>query len=342
MGRIRVFLGSAREHLEIVEALQVLNEHSQVELRPWTDFGFFDKSGMPLDSLLEKLPEYSGAAFLAFGLDRTNWKDTEVIEPRDNVLFEAGIANGIFGRQRTVLVVNSEAKLPSDISGMTTMKFKPGVHDPNDLHKQLEKHFLSVLTDTADAPSLPLSFARPERFPQLTWERLGESFPEVKRAAVQQAIALTESGDYAKALTTISGEKHIVASYLRARLALLTRDQTAMRQTSEQLLAEATQQIVRDNRRDAYFFFEIAARRLVKLFSKDSIALVRRHAAELSAVYEPIDLHHLRGLTELADGKYEAALNHYDMGIARGTDHAWTFVDKAECLWKLGRQEVMS
>ena len=48
--------------------------------------------------------------------------------PRDNVLFELGLFIGRLGRLRSILLEPAAAnvKLPSDLSGITTIPYQPG------------------------------------------------------------------------------------------------------------------------------------------------------------------------------------------------------------------------
>ena len=82
-------------------------------------------------------------------------------------------------------------------------------------------------------------------------------------------------------------------------------------------------------RHEAYHFFEIAARRLVKFFK--SYDLIREATATLSGIYNPADLDHLRGLVELSAGRYAQAIAYYDAAISKGPESIWSLLDKAEC-----------
>ena len=48
--------------------------------------------------------------------------------PRDNVIYELGLAMGHIGRQRTVMVVprGEDLKIPTDLAGLNPITFKVG------------------------------------------------------------------------------------------------------------------------------------------------------------------------------------------------------------------------
>lgn len=140
----KVFVGSASEHIRILKRLNILNEHSKVRYVPWTNLGVFEYSEYTLDSLVHRFSEVNGAAFLFFGADKTWWRGHGVNAPRDNVVFEAGIAIATFGIKRTAIVTDATTKLPSDLAGLTTIRLNltgDEDSDASDLHARLERFF---------------------------------------------------------------------------------------------------------------------------------------------------------------------------------------------------------
>src|SRR5690606_21579892 len=62
--------------------------------------------------------------------DVTTSRDEDWPTPRDNVIFELGYFMGRLGRDRAILMEprGQKLKLPSDLAGITTIKYKLGSH----------------------------------------------------------------------------------------------------------------------------------------------------------------------------------------------------------------------
>src|SRR6187200_2071174 len=120
----RIFLGSAGKQTKLIEALtRGLADVADVE--PWTTV--FNPGISTLDRLVELTHEVDFAAFV-FGQD--DWtsdpnSDSGVgqASPRDNVVFEAGLFGGALGMRRTFILHASGAKLPSDLLGLTCIRY---------------------------------------------------------------------------------------------------------------------------------------------------------------------------------------------------------------------------
>src|SRR5207244_1042636 len=71
--------------------------------------------------------------FAAFLFARDDWTAKSAPEldpsasgqasPRDNVVFEAGLLGGVLGMRRTFIIHASGAKLPSDLLGLTCVRY---------------------------------------------------------------------------------------------------------------------------------------------------------------------------------------------------------------------------
>src|SRR5688572_13931478 len=73
--------------------------------------------------------------FAAFVFARDDWTMANVnapgeapgqASPRDNVVFEAGLFGARLGMHRTFILHASDAKLPSDLLGLTCVRYKEG------------------------------------------------------------------------------------------------------------------------------------------------------------------------------------------------------------------------
>jgi hypothetical protein len=127
MEKPRIFLGSSGQQAKLLQALtRGLEEIAHVE--PWTTS--FNPGTTTLERLLELAHEVDFAA-LVFARD--DWTATNAAaspppesgqaSPRDNVVFEAGLFGGVLGMHRTFILHASGAKLPSDLLGLTSVRY---------------------------------------------------------------------------------------------------------------------------------------------------------------------------------------------------------------------------
>src|SRR5688572_3831439 len=127
MDKPRIFLGSSGKQQKLLAALtRGLEDVAHVE--PWTT------SFNPGTTTLERLLELTRSVdFAAFVFARDDWTaatapaaDPAVAgqaSPRDNVVFEAGLFGGTLGMRRTFILHANGAKLPSDLLGLTCIRY---------------------------------------------------------------------------------------------------------------------------------------------------------------------------------------------------------------------------
>ena len=120
----RIFLGSSGKQAKLVQALdRGLSEVADVE--PWTTV--FNPGVSTLDRLIELTREVDFAAFVFAQDDWTSnpadGSATGQASPRDNVVFEAGLFGGALGMRRTFILHAKGAKLPTDLIGMTSVRY---------------------------------------------------------------------------------------------------------------------------------------------------------------------------------------------------------------------------
>src|SRR6058998_2307279 len=129
MDKPRIFLGSSGKQEKLLQALtRGLEEVAHVE--PWTTS--FNPGTTTLERLLELAHEVDFAAFAFAGDDWTSnsasaSRPTESgqASPRDNVVFEAGLFGGTLGMRRTFILHANGSKLPSDLLGLTSVRYDP-------------------------------------------------------------------------------------------------------------------------------------------------------------------------------------------------------------------------
>jgi hypothetical protein len=128
MDKPRIFLGSSGKQEKLLQALtRGLEDVAHVE--PWTTS--FNPGTTTLERLLELAREVDFAAFVFAQDDWTTnsppASDPTVsgqASPRDNVVFEAGLFGGALGMRRTFILHASGSKLPSDLLGLTTVRYE--------------------------------------------------------------------------------------------------------------------------------------------------------------------------------------------------------------------------
>lgn len=126
--KIRVFIISSAEALEIARAIQNAFDHDPFNVTVWTD-GVFQASYYAIESLENALDQSDVAIAVAEPDDIIVSRKKRMRSPRDNVIFELGFFMGRLGRHRTLLVEprGEEVKLPTDLSGINTISYK---YDP--------------------------------------------------------------------------------------------------------------------------------------------------------------------------------------------------------------------
>jgi CRP/FNR family cyclic AMP-dependent transcriptional regulator len=124
---IEVFIISSAEALPVARAVQEALAHDPFKVTLWTD-GVFRASQYSIESLVQKLDTSDFAVAIAQPDDLTQIRGETQPTPRDNVLFELGLFIGRLGRLRSFLLEPARAgvKLPSDLTGITTIPYKPG------------------------------------------------------------------------------------------------------------------------------------------------------------------------------------------------------------------------
>ena len=122
MDKPRIFLGSSSAQAPLLESIAAgLADVADVELWMTT----FTAGSMTLNRLVELSKEVDFAAFV-FAQD--DWTSTAPgadaqASPRDNVVFEAGLFGGAVGMPRTFILHARGAKLPTDLLGLTSIRY---------------------------------------------------------------------------------------------------------------------------------------------------------------------------------------------------------------------------
>jgi Predicted nucleotide-binding protein containing TIR-like domain len=123
----RIFLGSSAQQEKLLQALtRGLQDIADVDA--WTTV--FNPGISTLNRLVELTREVDFAAFV-FAQDDWTTKGASPeaaagqASPRDNVVFEAGLFGGALGIRRTFILHANGAKLPTDLLGLTAIRYAP-------------------------------------------------------------------------------------------------------------------------------------------------------------------------------------------------------------------------
>jgi hypothetical protein len=123
----RIFLGTSAQQDKLLAALtRGLQDIADVDA--WTTV--FTPGVSTLGRLVELTREVDFAAFV-FAQDDWTTKgaspeaDPGQASPRDNVVFEAGLFGGALGIGRTFILHANGAKLPTDLLGLTSIRYDP-------------------------------------------------------------------------------------------------------------------------------------------------------------------------------------------------------------------------
>jgi len=123
--KIRVFIISSVEGLEVAREIENAFDHDPFEVIVWTH-GVFRAAQYPIENLERELDQADFAVAVIQPEDLTTSREETMPSPRDNVVFELGFFMGRLSRQRTFLVEprGKEIKLPTDLIGIEAISYQ--------------------------------------------------------------------------------------------------------------------------------------------------------------------------------------------------------------------------
>src|SRR4051794_20997307 len=131
MEKPRIFLGSSGKQERLLRSL-TSGLASVADVEPWTTV--FNPGVNTLDRLVELTREVDFAAFVFAQDDWTSPTAGDpgttipgMASPRDNGVFEAGLFGGVLGMRRTFILHANGAKLPTDLLGLTCVRYDPAL-----------------------------------------------------------------------------------------------------------------------------------------------------------------------------------------------------------------------
>lgn len=130
--RSQIFIGSSAEGLRFVDRMTAYLE-TVGDIVKWTTS--FTQNKSALDSLVKKTKLSDFAILVATCDDLTIKKGKIKSTPRDNIVFEFGLFTGATGIDRSFLLVEEGAELPSDLEGIVVGRFSNDDTKYNSLEK---------------------------------------------------------------------------------------------------------------------------------------------------------------------------------------------------------------
>ena len=127
-----LFVGCSVEALPMGRAIQSALDHDPIVVRVWPD-DTFKPSQFPVESLERELAKVDFAALVLSPDDTARSREAAAGAPRDNLVFELGLFMGALGHSRTFLLhpSGSEIKIPTDLSGFTSLTYRTDSDVPN-------------------------------------------------------------------------------------------------------------------------------------------------------------------------------------------------------------------
>ncbi|WP_439881655.1 CBASS system CD-NTase-associated NAD(+) hydrolase Cap12 [Pontibacter sp. MBLB2868] len=132
MRRKRIFIGSSSEEAGLAETAKTILE-KDFDVVIWNDnvwdTAVFKINQNFLNDLLKASLRFDFGLLLGTKDDKVTYRGNEVLQPRDNVLFELGLFMGRLGLNKCAFVVDKELKILSDITGISLARFSEGDND---------------------------------------------------------------------------------------------------------------------------------------------------------------------------------------------------------------------
>ncbi|MBL7969575.1 MAG: nucleotide-binding protein [Prolixibacteraceae bacterium] len=122
----KLFIGSSSEELPLAESAKSILE-KDFDITIWNekvwDTSVFKINQNFLSDLLKASLQYDFGILLGTNDDKVIFRGEEVLQPRDNVLFELGLFTGRLGTSKCAFLIDKEIKLLSDFKGLSLAYF---------------------------------------------------------------------------------------------------------------------------------------------------------------------------------------------------------------------------
>jgi hypothetical protein len=122
----KLFIGSSTEELELAQSAKSILE-KDFDITIWNekvwDTSVFKLNQNFLSDLLKASLQFDFGILLGTNDDKVIFRGKEVMQPRDNVLFELGLFTGRLGASKCAFLIDKEVKLLSDFNGLSLAYF---------------------------------------------------------------------------------------------------------------------------------------------------------------------------------------------------------------------------
>lgn len=146
----KIFIGSSSEELKLAEQAKLLLEED-FDVTIWNekvwDTSVFKINQNFLADLLKATLQFDFGILLGTNDDKVNFRGNEVLQPRDNVLFELGLFTGRLGTSKCAFLIDKEIKLLSDFGGLSLAHFEV---DNNDSFVTAVKQIRDLFNSSSD------------------------------------------------------------------------------------------------------------------------------------------------------------------------------------------------
>jgi hypothetical protein len=128
----KLFIGSSSEELKLAEQAKLILE-KDFDVTIWNeniwDTSVFKINQNFLSDLLKATLQFDFGILLGTNDDKVTFRGKDVLQPRDNVLFELGLFTGRLGTTKCAFLIDKEIKLLSDFGGLSLAQFEMGNSD---------------------------------------------------------------------------------------------------------------------------------------------------------------------------------------------------------------------
>ncbi len=122
----KLFIGSSKEELGLAQAAKSILE-KDFDVTIWNekvwDTSVFKINQNFLSDLLKASLQFDFGILLGTNDDKVIFRGNEVMQPRDNVLFELGLFTGRLGTSKCAFLIEKDVKLLSDFNGLSLAYF---------------------------------------------------------------------------------------------------------------------------------------------------------------------------------------------------------------------------
>lgn len=136
----RIFIGSTTEELDLAEEAESILE-SDFDVTIWNDdvweSSVFKINNSFLSDLLKASLKFDYGILIGTCDDIVTYRGEEVLQPRDNVLFELGLFVGRLGISKCAFIIEEELKVLSDLQGISLARFTK--KDPDSFGEAVNK-----------------------------------------------------------------------------------------------------------------------------------------------------------------------------------------------------------